>query len=236
MDAGRETNPVRDLVRLSDRDVRMLLKSLDQAQPSRKGTSGAYFLRVPWFTERDDGKYAGFIVHVRRVTPRDASLIHGGFVHTGTVCLLRLPGFEGSIRGSVAECRHVQGMLHEVDVQFDSSTKVEIVQKGRSAAWVPELPEGLTSEQVSDLVDDLVAVVERLDRAMKDRDFEAVRRAVGLVSDPAASLGLAELSESAQELGASLDMAGAVGAAAADVDALCDGLRRAACSLSGLVS
>jgi hypothetical protein len=62
-----------------------------------------------------------YLVHTRNISRRGLSFLHGGFLHIGTRCRLRLLTIHGSWReleATVVRCRYLEKNLHEVGVRF----------------------------------------------------------------------------------------------------------------------
>ncbi|MEI7657253.1 MAG: hypothetical protein WCK33_04240 [Phycisphaerae bacterium] len=57
----------------------------------------------------------------RNLSRGGVSLLHSGFIHDGTKCIVRLPlksSLVVSFRGSVVRCTHRGGTLHEIGIKF----------------------------------------------------------------------------------------------------------------------
>lgn len=57
----------------------------------------------------------------RNLSRGGISLLHSGFVHAGTKCVVRLPlvaSRVGTFRGEVVRCTHRGGLLHEIGIRF----------------------------------------------------------------------------------------------------------------------
>jgi len=75
-----------------------------------------------------DAKFGwhAFGVATRNLSRGGIGLLHDGFVHAGTPCLVGLKTLGGkprTVRGAVVRCRHLSGAAHEVGVVFDSSVE-----------------------------------------------------------------------------------------------------------------
>ena len=78
---------------------------------------------------------------IYELAPRDLSVqglagLVGGFLHTGTVCMLSVPMLDGErfrLSGTVRVCKHVAGAIHEVGIELadpvDVSCFVEQVKE-----------------------------------------------------------------------------------------------------------
>jgi len=62
-----------------------------------------------------------FRVHARRLSSNGAAVLHGAYLNIGTRCVLQLPGMPNGVVAHVGDCRHVRGMIHEVDLRFATS-------------------------------------------------------------------------------------------------------------------
>lgn len=78
--------------------------------------------RVPILIEHPGGGVSRLLVCARNLSGGGISFIHGGFVHSDSVCrlvLFRNDGTPEVITGTVRSCRNLRGQLHEVGVRFD---------------------------------------------------------------------------------------------------------------------
>jgi hypothetical protein len=137
---------VRDLLRLSPRRVRALLRRLqEETDVTRDGErrrspriqySDVAILVVRLWDEpgQRDIYYA---MVPRNISSGGAALLHGQFVYPRTPCLIHIPTFDGrivTVRGSTVHCRMVEGRVHELGVAFAEPVDVtEILGSDGSA-------------------------------------------------------------------------------------------------------
>lgn len=73
------------------------------------------------------GTVANYMVRARNLSSRGIAFLHGGFVYTGTRCVLALMTIDNKVmrvEGQVARCQHVRGHVHDIGVQFDSPIRM----------------------------------------------------------------------------------------------------------------
>lgn len=145
-----ESGDFLDLVRLGPPQRKQLLAMLDGGGKDDAARHGRRSSRHPCRGEMmpvvvlQPGKIVSpFVVLMRNVSAGGLSFIHGGYLHTGTACRVLLAKLEGEkvvLTGKVRRCRHIQGNLHEIGLEFES-------------AIVPEdfVPAELLSANVEDL-------------------------------------------------------------------------------------
>ncbi|MDX2116192.1 MAG: response regulator [Planctomycetota bacterium] len=120
-----DTGPVNDTIRLSQHELDAILAEMNRSSGG-KGASKRASRR--WTLQSQKGVLTlvdgnGNKVH-HQVTPRNISktglsVLFGGFLHPGAKCLVALRAVNGSARvlsGSVVQCRHVRGRLHELGI------------------------------------------------------------------------------------------------------------------------
>lgn len=62
-----------------------------------------------------------YLVPTRNLSKTGVAFLHGGFIHSGTECVMHLITRDGawqSVPGQVVRCRFVESNIHEVGVQF----------------------------------------------------------------------------------------------------------------------
>ena len=117
-------------LRLSDDELKALLDDLDGAEgpdsPDRRNAPRYRFRDyhcVFRLKQPGDASTTPFLAATRNLSVHGMSLIHGGFVHTGSRCVVQLISIHGSwenVSGVVVECRHFQDSIHEVRIVFDN--------------------------------------------------------------------------------------------------------------------
>ena len=135
-DRGRimKKDEYRNTVRISDGERRRLLDELDRVQAVASGDVGPDDSRrkdrrftyrpgnISIAVEQPRGGTTFLSVSPRNISAGGVAFLHGGFLHTGSRCTLRLgPQPKGivEIAGEIVNCRHIEGLLHEVSVKFD---------------------------------------------------------------------------------------------------------------------
>lgn len=148
----------RDTVRISDDERRRLLDELDRRQTVASEDVGPDDNRRRYrrYTYRP-GHISIAVVQPRggttflSVSPRNISaggvaFLHGGFLHTGSRCAMQL-GSQGketvTIAGEIVNCRHIEGLLHEVSVKFDRAIDPSVfvqIDESQDAAPSEQVP------------------------------------------------------------------------------------------------
>lgn len=119
--------PLRTL-RLPERQREQLLEALEKRSLSRAG-SDRRDLRLRYNRGACEATISGgenqatrHVITPRNLSRRGFAFIHGQYVHRGARCcidLVDLDEWAHRIRGSVARCQHLSGIIHEVTVIFD---------------------------------------------------------------------------------------------------------------------
>lgn len=126
-----ESGDFLDLVRLGPPQRNKLLATLEGGGEGDAARHGRRSSRHPCRGEMipvvvlQPGKIVSpFMVLMRNVSAGGLSFIHGGYLHAGTACRVLLAKLEGEkvvLTGKVRRCRHIQGNLHEVGLEFESA-------------------------------------------------------------------------------------------------------------------
>lgn len=114
---------------LSDAQLEALLDRLDAVEArrdagrSRRNAERVPFRRqsIPLWVTHPGGSTMRATVATRNLSARGISILHWGFLHSGTHCRLVLPRRAGGtekVEGVVAWCQHVTGAHHLVGVRF----------------------------------------------------------------------------------------------------------------------
>lgn len=110
------------LVRLDSRD------RAGGANPRRASARMEYRVRdIPISVNHPGGGIGRYIVLGRNLSAGGISLLHAGYMHTGTDCRMVLTMAKGGAKtliGKVVFCRLVAGHIHEIGVQF--SQKIDM--------------------------------------------------------------------------------------------------------------
>lgn len=73
----------------------------------------------------------------RNISPSCISLLHGGYLNTGTMCVLQLPRPDGDaavVLGQVRACRYLCKRIHEVGIEFLDPVDLEGVVDPQESA------------------------------------------------------------------------------------------------------
>lgn len=68
-----------------------------------------------------------FVVPIRNISEGGVAFLHNAMLHAGTRCTLYVlleKGRSFKTSGRVVRCRHLQGMIHEVGLKFDSEVSL----------------------------------------------------------------------------------------------------------------
>ena len=127
-------DPYTKTVRLSDAERLQLLDELDQSQEiasdkvqpeSNRRANTRYSYRkgdIPIVVEQPGGVITRLSVSPRNLSSGGIAFLHGGFLYVGSKCSLQLsaPATDRIVvSGEIVNCRHVDGILHEVSVKFN---------------------------------------------------------------------------------------------------------------------
>lgn len=117
----------RQLVPLTEPELAAVFAQLDSVvrsakAPKRSSDRASYRVgEVPVLIQHPGGGIGKYLCYTRDLTANGIGLLHGGFIHPGTVCeivLTTILGDARAVRGKVAWCTHVSGKIHAVGVKF----------------------------------------------------------------------------------------------------------------------
>jgi CheY-like chemotaxis protein len=144
-----------NLLRLDERQRAEVLRRLDPGGSAGRARDHERRREPRWIFRRSDvvveleqpgGSLSRFLVLARNLSANGLAFIHGGFVYSGTRGQVLLPRVEGPsqlVGIAVVGCRHVDGPLHEVRVQF-----AEAIQP-REFLHFDQLMDGLPADAAS---------------------------------------------------------------------------------------
>ena len=121
---GRRPNSVG----LGQRDLELVLNQIDRPGPGAAAKRRAFVrfeyrcLSVRLDILQKDGAAPSVLVATRNLSAGGLSLLHSAYAHQGAEVLVHLPDLAGQfvpLRGVVRMCRHVQGVIHEIGLQFN---------------------------------------------------------------------------------------------------------------------
>jgi DNA-binding response OmpR family regulator len=115
-------------LRIAPRDLEALLDMADQSSASRTGESKRRSRRwtlrstgVVLTLQAQAGGRRHFLVAPRNLSSTGMGVIHGGFIHIGTTCIITMrtrAGVTRSIPGTIVKCRFMRGNLHDTGIEF----------------------------------------------------------------------------------------------------------------------
>jgi CheY-like chemotaxis protein/HPt (histidine-containing phosphotransfer) domain-containing protein len=121
-------------MKLTEAERESLLNRLDQAARTEpQGDTGKnnrrrhkrWEFRVPntgLTVEHPGGGVSRLMVCARNLSAGGVGFIHGGYLHKGSRCKVLLRGLDGAMHpvgGQIVSCRHVEGVMHEIGLQFE---------------------------------------------------------------------------------------------------------------------
>ena len=121
-----------DILRMSDQDHDALVSELDRSAIDSPARDKRRNKRLPYRSTRGltlevthpGGSTMRFVVKPRNISRTGLSVLHGGFIHTHTQCVIPLRSLTGKpalIRGRIVTCRHIRGRVHELGIEFDQA-------------------------------------------------------------------------------------------------------------------
>lgn len=132
-------------LRLDEAALSALLNRLDNA---RSGSSAMRRRHTRWPFRRTrvdvrvdhpGGSSVALRMASRNISLSGISLLHNGFLHTGSGCEVAVPMPDGSVRamrGTIVRCSKLGGMIHEVGIAFDGPVPLrEILLPGYASEF-----------------------------------------------------------------------------------------------------
>ena len=119
------------------------------------------------------------VITPRNLSRRGFAFIHGQYVHGGTRCcidLIDLDENKREVRGSVARCQHLSGIIHEVTVLFDEPIDLDRFVE-LDAAQLRRLSREINRQRLGDCT---VALLDS-NRRRRDTLKQSLRSHVGRV-------------------------------------------------------
>jgi len=121
VDVLRLTPKQRDALFERMRNIARADRRFDRVRTSQRQDFAG--LRIPLILRAPEGDIVRFLACSRDISEGGMSLLHGGFVHAGSPCVVRVPTLGGPHRdlpGSIVRCALVEGRIHELGVQFQN--------------------------------------------------------------------------------------------------------------------
>ena len=130
-----EISPIHT-IRMDDAALDRLLAALDDSSamfPRDDGADTRYSYRamiiVALMKQPGDTQIRPYFVHTRDISAWGMSFLHGGYVHVGTNCTLRLVSKLAewkTVNSQVVGCSYLNKNIHEIRVKFES--KIDPIQ------------------------------------------------------------------------------------------------------------
>lgn len=173
-----------ETLRISDRDKMKLLWALEEAS-KQAVDSERRRLRVTWLQHEvtltllgDTGSSVKTSVLARNLSRWGVGLVHGRYVYPNTRCEVQIRALDGTWHvsaGKVGHVRHVQGLVHEMGVYFDTPidlTNFAVLTPDEETRHLQELADDLPEEQAAE-------VTELASRVLVVDDFASDRKLLG---------------------------------------------------------
>lgn len=124
-----------DTLRLSSKDLELLIAELERGSAASPSSIRRELRRWTFSSGRalmtvvdDVGSARHFVVAPRNISAGGVAVLHGGFVHPGTRCIIsmrRMDRTAQSVSARVARCSHLKGHLHDLGIRFDQRVDPE---------------------------------------------------------------------------------------------------------------
>lgn len=128
---------------LGQRELGILLDMLDAMDGPQRKNLRREFARWPFRRtgvqfqlEHPGGSATSLKLACRNLSRGGVSLLHNGFVHQGSRCVVRLPMSSGrtmEVPCAVTRCLHRRGTLHEIGIKFDRPINLRDYVGGNNA-------------------------------------------------------------------------------------------------------
>ncbi len=125
-------------IRLPEEEVRALLQRIEEEetvpleQRRRHGRHRFHRLGVI-LTVEQQGYKSTFRIPLRNLSRTGLAFLHRSMMHKGSACTAHIPAASGGwvqVRGCVARCRHVKGLVYEIGLRLDYEVDVEEILGG----------------------------------------------------------------------------------------------------------
>lgn len=177
---SRETEPIQTL-RLSDRDKAKLVWAIEEAskvaveESQRRLRVGCSKNEAILVLIGENNERTMLSVLTRDLSRWGASVLHGRYVYPGTLCELQIKKLDDTWhtrKGEVRHIRHVQGMIHNLGIQFE-----EPIDLGEFVNLSPEEENKHLQELADDMPEGESTLVKSLtQRVLIVDDFASDRK------------------------------------------------------------
>lgn len=126
---SNEFRPKVRSIRLDEEAVNKLLDALDEGErdsdAGQRSCERFRFRRpnvIVQLKQPGDGSAQAYQCHARDLSKLGIAVLHGGYVHTGSRCVVQLITTHGAwenVPGIVVRCRYLQSNIHEVSIRFE---------------------------------------------------------------------------------------------------------------------
>lgn len=172
-----------DTLRTSNRDLELIIADLDRGAQFEssdlrrslkrwKFTAGKAVLTL----FREAGPSQTFVVAPRNLSAQGVAIIHGGYIHAKTRCIVSIKRVDGKIahiHGSVVRCSHIKAQLHDIGIKFDSTIDPEgFVERGETNRFNVEKVELHDLRGTLLVVEDSIADQKLLAYYFKDANLD----------------------------------------------------------------
>ncbi len=225
--ASSHATPI-DSLRLTPAQMRELHAGLDQfrrAEVERELRESDRFLYrtgdpVEVRIDHPGGSAAVYLVQPRDLSAGGMGFLHGGFLHAGGVCSVKLRDKEGKtvmVTGRIARCRMIKGRTHEVGIAFEERIELGefdvkpmpvgaggdgdddelVVHRLESMLWADRSCRAALPQQVTTMREQ----VRQIAQALRDERFDHARRLAETVRANAMRNGYPPIADAADLLG-----------------------------------
>ncbi|GAB4383051.1 MAG: hypothetical protein Kow0022_01910 [Phycisphaerales bacterium] len=135
--------------------------------------------------EHPGGNAACKCAFVYRVNTQVLAALHRGYIHPGTPCQIELPTLNGdtmTLRASIAQCRHLSGLIHDSVLELADRLDLRQIVK-----WSPELASLIAESETPRVLRGRVLHIEpsASERALFEARLRATELQVTAVIGPA---------------------------------------------------
>ncbi len=141
-------------------------------------------MRLEAGIQSEGGSPARFLVTSRYISQNELAFLHGRYAHVGTKCAVQLTSLHETwevITGQVATCRHIQGYIHEIVMQFNKAIDVSLYTRAAIRQHVllvedEEVSAQITThylEELNTIVDHVENGQEAIDKGMEN-DYDLI--------------------------------------------------------------
>lgn len=216
-----------DSLRLSPGQMRELHAGLDQfrrAEVERELRESDRFLYrtgepVEVRIDHPGGSTAVYLVQPRDLSAGGMGFLHGGFLHPGALCSVKLRDKAGKtvlVTGKIARSRMIKGRTHEVGIAFEERIELgafdvkpmptgepgdgegeSVMDRLESKLWADRACRAALPQQVTTMREQ----VRQIAQALRDERFDHARRLSQTVRANAMRNGYPPIAEAAELLG-----------------------------------